>query len=163
MLKASIGPFQPRDMLSAHAFEWQLQSVMTPKVFATEPEKRTDWTTVRSDYSHGAQAGLRRLYAQRLQRTKGALPTVVEQEEQPVAQPAAEKPAATDNEQTDYPPERPPDLVGNDIDSVLSVSVPETPVGEMPKDASPDLSKVDDLGAIDGLAAGDSLISEHLA
>lgn len=125
-----------------------------------EPEKRTDWTTVRSDYSHGAQEGLRRLFAQRLQRTKSGLATVVEDEEQPAEQ-TTDKPAASDEEQTDQPPDCPPDLVGNDIDSVHSVSVPETPVGEMPKDASPDLSKVDDLGAIEGLTAGDSLIAEH--
>lgn len=146
-------------MLSAHAFEWQLQIVMPPEVFAQEPEKRTDWTTVRSDYSHGAQAGLRRLYAQRLQRTKDALPTLVEGEEQPAAQQATDKPAATDNEQTDQPPERPPDLVGNDIDSIRSGSEPETPVGEIPKDT--DLPKVDDLGAIEGLSAEDSLILKH--
>lgn len=152
-------------MLSAHAFEWQLQSVMPSTVFAEKPEKRTDWTTVRSDYSHGAQAGLRRLYAQRLQRTKDALATVFEQEEQPpaAAEQAADEPAATDKEQTDQPPDRPPDLAGNDIDSVRSGSGPETPVGEMPKDASPDLSKVDELGAIEGLTAEGSLLGDDSA
>lgn len=135
---------------------------MPPEVFAKEPEKRTDWTTVHSDYAHGAEAGLRQLY---VQRTKSPLSTVVEvddQSEEQSAEQATDQPAATaENKQTDRHPETPPDLDSDDIHSVRSESGPETPVAEAVKMALLDMSKLVDLDAIEGSIAEDSVISEH--
>lgn len=134
--------------------------MMTPEVFVMEPEKRTDWTTVRSDYAHGAEAGLRQLF---VQRTRGPSSTIVEVDEEEFADGAADKPTEiADNEQeTTQRPESPPDWDSDETYSVCSDSGPGTPVAEAAFADLLGLLKVDDLDAIEELTAEGFLSPEH--